>query len=112
MKTPTLGEKVKYLYADKDGSILRGNGNVKSIFLDPNNRIMVGVLDGDKMFNVDLIGVNYDKGVEKLYQELIKEVKEISEEGNKLAKEIVDKYNGEVEKAYSAKLGAPIELQS
>lgn len=118
MKTkeyPELGAKVKYLRADENGKMFEGKGNVQAIFLDPNKRVMVQVLDRsadqDQVFNVDLMGIDYTGKTKVAYKKLIEAVQAKTQEGNEKAREIVKQYNDEVDALYSAELGAPVVLE-
>ena len=107
---PEIGEKIKYIRCDKDGNMEEGYGVVRSIFLDPNDRPMVQVKDGQEAYNIDLYGVNPGEGARETYQKLIETVREIEAEGNALVKETVDRYNQSVSDAYSSVLGKPVKV--
>lgn len=112
MKTPALGKLVKYIRADEAGELHEGEGSVQAVFLDPRNRAMVRVKDGEHDFNVDLMAINPDKAIFAAYDDLHKRVKEVSEEGNELVKVTVECYNAKVEDIYSELLGEPVEVET
>lgn len=105
---PRIGSYVKYLRADETGKIFTGSGNVRGIFLDPNDRVMVQVKDKDQAYNVDLYGINPTKASRASYKNLIDQVQEITKEGNVLVQKTVESYNTQVMTAYTELLGAPI----
>tara|TARA_R110000851_G_scaffold332934_2_gene510501 strand:+ start:2167 stop:2532 length:366 start_codon:yes stop_codon:yes gene_type:complete len=112
MKYPVIGEEINYMRATMSGEIFQGVGIAKAIFLDPRNRLMVGIVDtqsGDN-WNIDLIGVNPSKATITAYEVIMGQVKDISEEGNKLVTETVAVYNDKVEALYTELLGAPVDF--
>ena len=108
---PEIGKGAKYIRADEDGNIAKGFGIVQAIFLDPNKRLMVQIKDGENAWNVDFYGINYTDEVAQGYADLIERVQKITEEGNNLVKETVERYNDAVAEAYTTVLGAPIKAE-
>ena len=109
---PEIGQEARYMRATPEGEIFEGVGIVKAIFLDPRNRLMVGVVDVEdaKTWNVDFVGINYPDDMKERYSAAIAEVTRVSTEGNQLVQETVSNYNDAVEVIYSEILGAPIEF--
>jgi mevalonate kinase len=109
---PEIGKSVKYLRADDKGNIFRGFGIVRAIFLDPNDRVQVQVRDGDNAWNIDFFCINPTDETLQEYQEMIADVQRLTDEGNALVKEIVEKYNDLVKQAYDVIIGEPVEVLS
>lgn len=110
MNYPELNSSIKYIRQDYETKkIVSGEGIVKGIFLDPNNRVLVSVKDEENKYNIDLAAVNPTKEFTKLYKEKLKEITEISKEGNDKAQATVDEYNKLVDKIYDDLLGKPLE---
>lgn len=107
---PPIGTFVKYIRADAEGKIHQGEGQVRAIFLNPDRRQMVQVADGSNVWNVDLAVLNPTPETVKAYEELIVEVRVLTDEGNELVKKTVEEYNAKVEAAYLRVLGSPVDL--
>ena len=110
MNYPDLNSTVKYVRQDYETKeMVKGEGTVNAVFLDPSNRVLVAVKDGDSKYNVDLNAINPDDEFAENYKTMLDEVKEVSKEGNDKSRAIVDEYNARVESLYSQILGAPLE---
>lgn len=107
MKYPKLGTKQSYIKITPENETIEGSGIVKAIFFDPSGREMAQVEDGENIHNVDLITLSASENTKKRYIDTMNEVRRLSEEGNKLAQEVVSKYNSLVEDEYNKLLGKP-----
>ena len=103
MTYPQLGETVKYIRQDHEAKKLAsGEGIVRAIFLDPRQRPVVNVKDGENTYSIDLAAVNPVDGFEDLYKAKLEEINQVSDEGNAKAKAIVDEYNKRVDEMYDS----------
>ena len=107
---PAIGTQVPYLRADDEGNIFDGVGTVMAIYLDPRNRLMVRIKQGQQDYNVDFIGLNYSEDTRKAYQDVIDRVKSVTVEGNEMVKATVASYNRKVDAIYSELLGDPVDV--
>ena len=110
MNYPALNSTVKYIRQDyTTKEMVNGEGTVTALFLDPQNRILVAVKDGENKYNVDLAAINPNAEFGDKYKNMLDEVKKVSKEGNGKSQAIVDDYNAMVEALYSEVLGSPLE---
>ncbi|MCK5605237.1 hypothetical protein KAR91_25320 [Candidatus Pacearchaeota archaeon] len=110
-----IGSTVKYLRHDTELTVHKGSGVVRAIFVDQDDRLMVQVLEGgDKqsarnVHYATLCEEHSDEAVKK-YDELLKNIRTTSDEGDALVTEVVDKYNGQVQDLTTGLFGEPVDF--
>jgi len=103
-----IGSIVTYIRSNEKGEVNTGTGSVQAIFLDPRNRLMARVKDGEKDYNVDYSTLGYSEDTLREYKECLSQVMKITKEGNDLVQKTVASYNAKVEAAYAKFLGNPV----
>ncbi len=121
MKTtsyPALGQSVSFIRQnlnDKENPISQGVGTIVALSLDVHKRQVVTILttkatgEPDKV-NVDINALNPSEEFVAKFKSTLEAVAAFQSEGNGKAQEIVAEYNQRIQEAYSAVLGAPIEI--
>lgn len=113
----TLGQSVSYVRQSRTetGKIVTGAGIVRAMLVDHMGRRVVQIFDSSQelkhqVFNCDILAVNPSETFTAKYEELIAFVAAKSAEGNKAAEELIKQFNREIETAYNALLGEPLDL--
>jgi len=110
---PELGSVVGYVRVDSEKAIHVGSAVVRSIFLSPDDRLMVQVKDReDNAFNVDLVCINPSRGLVKKYEDMMVEVSRISSESNDAIKDMVEGFNETIDDIYNNTIGNPIKIEA
>lgn len=107
-----IGSEVKYLRHDTELKVFQERGIVRAIFIDPNDRLMAQVKNGDNAYNVHYSTLNYEQSMVKPYKDLLQDIRGTSDEGDLLVQEIVDQYNLKVQIFTTALLGEPLVLHT
>lgn len=112
-----LGSAVDYVrqHREEVGKMISGRGVVRAILVDHLGRRVVQIFDASQKaahqtFNVDILAVNPSDDFKARYAFLLERIAMLSAEGNKMAEEVIRKYNSEIEKAYNEVLGEPVDV--
>lgn len=103
-----INSEIKYLRHDTELKVYEETGIVRAIFLDPDNRLMAQVKNGDNAYNVHYCTLNYDKDMVKQYKDLLQVIRSVSDEGDLKVSETVKEYNNKVQEHTSFLLGEPL----
>lgn len=113
----TLGSAVEYIRQDKAnlGEVLTGQGYVRQIALDHQGRRVVGIFDSSqpeagRVFNVDVLAVNPTPEFKAKFQELVKGIAALQDEGNKAIAALASDYNAKIETLTDTVLGEGLDL--
>ena len=107
-----IGSRVKYLRHDTELKVCAEVGILRAIFLDPKNRLMAQVKNGENAHNVHYITLDFPPGLVKDYKDLLQDIRGTSNDGDKIVDDTVKRYNLMVEGLTSKLLGKPVELES
>lgn len=110
-----IGSEVKYLRHDTELKVYEEHGILRAIFIDPSNRLMAQVRNGENGWNVHYCtlreaGAEYESDFVDEYTNLLQAIRGISSEGDAIVQNVVEEYNGQVEDATSAVLGEPLDF--
>ena len=109
---PAIGTKVSFIRVNALQAPEQGHGVILGITLDPNKRLMAHIDTGQEKVNVHFESLNPTGIYIEKFASGIKQIKEISDEGNKLVKEIVEKYNKKVDDIYADLFGEPVVFEA
>lgn len=104
-----IGTKTQYTRF-ADGKVLTGEGVIKGIGLDPENRIVVLVRDGKHRFTIHKAALTSDPAFVAKFSEMSNKVTELGTKGNAEQDATAKKYNGEIQALKDGILGAPLAL--
>ena len=77
------------------------SGEVRSIFISPDDRVMVQIKTADgKAYNVDALTVDASPEALSAYTAAMLEVDRVSKEGNAAVRALVEDYNNRVSEIY------------
>lgn len=100
-----IGTKTPYTRF-ADGKIIIGEGTIKGIGLDPDNRVVVLVRDGEHRFAIHKVALRNDPEFVKKFTVMSEKVMELGTEGNKKQDETGILYNGKINAVKDELLGA------
>ena len=108
-----LGDKVTYIrqhMKDDAPTVSEGEGTIIGIGLDPDNRAIVLLKDGDERFNALMGCLNRDKEFHDAFRAAMTEIEAISKEGNEAVKVLAGTYNDRVCVIYDTLVGKPLDI--
>lgn len=109
-----IGTKVTYIRQNSLEAPETGSGTILGYALDPNKRQLAHLethTDNKEKINVDVACLNPSGEYIEKYADAIKDIKELSEEGNGKVAEIVAKYNKAVDEVFETFLSEPVVLE-
>lgn len=109
-----LGQTVKFVRVDENGTTVEGEGIVGGIFIGPDKRPVVRVVEtvgeSKNPWNIDMPAINPTDEEKAAYVDHVAKIRKFADDTNAAHKQAVQDANAEIERMNTEFMGAPLEV--